>query len=143
MDPLKELEHTLGRKWDAPACKRRRTAGIQPRARASANLYRSTAAAGVAESDFAEASALGSASRNLDAAPADVVRSAKNMAPAKDNAPKRKATDEPGTPVESKRAKTSQSQSVEPEDTKISKAAHTIPFPEKVVVRRRDWQIIC
>jgi hypothetical protein len=43
---------------------------------------------------------------------------------------KRKATDEPTSPSLSKRVKSAQSDSPEPEDKKV--ATHPVPFPEKV-----------
>jgi histone acetyltransferase len=43
---------------------------------------------------------------------------------------KRKATEEPNTPSDSKRIKSSNSE--EPETTNIPKAPSAIPFPEKV-----------
>jgi histone acetyltransferase len=57
---------------------------------------------------------------------------------------KRKAAEEPSTPSESKRIKTSKSESVEPEEEQknIPKAGNPIPFPEKpAVIEERNGEI--
>jgi hypothetical protein len=49
---------------------------------------------------------------------------------------KRKATDEPSTPLEAKRIKTSNSPEVE--EKKLVNQANVIPFPEKVCCAQRS-----
>jgi histone acetyltransferase len=96
--------------------------------------------------------------RTAATAPPVHLRSRRNMGPIKENcesptrpsaiahiadsypASKRKATEEPNTPSESKRIKTS-SDSPEPSASKISKAP-AIPFPEKpAVIEERNGEI--
>ncbi|KIM98067.1 hypothetical protein OIDMADRAFT_105502 [Oidiodendron maius Zn] len=62
------------------------------------------------------------------------------MGPIKENGTKRKATEEPSTPSDSKRIKSSNSE--EPETNNIPKAPSVIPFPEKpAVIEERNGEI--
>ena len=122
MVPLKELENTLGKNWEPPTEPRRRRTEAGISLRESLSLSQSPASAGVDELGFIEE------------------ESSEEMAPIKES--KRKATEEPNTPSDNKRIKTSQSESAEPEEIKIPKAGHPIPFPEKpAVIEERNGEI--